>query len=110
MSLRLSLAAQRHDNYRHTETIEYPVKRLQGGIAFILLKLSESAQRDFAHKRKLILAKPRDRHDTEDIPAIERACMSFAATRGLRSHYQATLPGDEARLVSAAIDAQRLRG
>ncbi len=37
--------------------------------------------RDEGH---LILAKPRDRHDLEDIPAIEHACMTFAASRGLR--------------------------
>lgn len=33
---------------------------------------------------QVILAKPRDRHDLEDIPAIEHACMTFAASRGLR--------------------------
>lgn len=31
----------------------------------------------------LILAKPRDRHDKEDIPGIEHACMTFAANKGL---------------------------
>lgn len=31
----------------------------------------------------LILAKPRDRHDFYDIPALEYACMSFAASKGL---------------------------
>lgn len=32
---------------------------------------------------RLIVAKPRDRHDTEDIPALEHACMTFAASKGL---------------------------
>ncbi|MFT0868024.1 type II toxin-antitoxin system HipA family toxin [Pseudomonas sp. CAM1A] len=32
---------------------------------------------------RLILAKPRDRHDLYDIPALEYACMSFAASKGL---------------------------
>jgi serine/threonine-protein kinase HipA len=32
---------------------------------------------------RVILAKPRDRHDKEDIPAVEHACMSFAASKGL---------------------------
>lgn len=32
---------------------------------------------------QMILAKPKDRHDKEDIPSIEHACMSFAASKGL---------------------------
>lgn len=32
---------------------------------------------------RVIVAKPRDRHDVEDIPAFEHACMTFAATKGL---------------------------
>ncbi|MDP2225976.1 MAG: type II toxin-antitoxin system HipA family toxin [Moraxellaceae bacterium] len=32
---------------------------------------------------RVIVAKPRDRHDKEDIPAIEHACMTFAARKGL---------------------------
>lgn len=32
---------------------------------------------------RVIVAKPRDRHDKEDIPAVEHACMTFAASRGL---------------------------
>ncbi|MFB4393024.1 MULTISPECIES: type II toxin-antitoxin system HipA family toxin [unclassified Pseudomonas] len=35
------------------------------------------------HQNRLILAKPRDRHDTHDIPSLEYACMSFAASKGL---------------------------
>lgn len=35
------------------------------------------------HGERLILAKPRDRHDTCDIPSLEYACMSFAAAKGL---------------------------
>ncbi|OLS61938.1 type II toxin-antitoxin system HipA family toxin [Pseudomonas putida] len=35
------------------------------------------------HEGRLILAKPRDRHDLYDIPALEYACMSFAAAKGL---------------------------
>lgn len=35
------------------------------------------------HEGRLILAKPRDRHDVYDIPAIEHACMTFAAAKGL---------------------------
>ncbi|WHS60083.1 type II toxin-antitoxin system HipA family toxin [Pseudomonas sp. G2-4] len=31
----------------------------------------------------LILAKPRDRYDSCDIPALEHACMTFAALKGL---------------------------
>lgn len=34
---------------------------------------------------QLILAKPRDRHDLYDIPALEYACMSFAASKGLNT-------------------------
>ncbi|NBA97165.1 type II toxin-antitoxin system HipA family toxin [Pseudomonas sp. R5(2019)] len=38
---------------------------------------------------RLILAKPRDRHDDFDIPALEFACMSFAAAKGLNvAHVQ----------------------
>lgn len=37
------------------------------------------------HEGRLILAKPRDRHDLYDIPAIEHACMSFAAAQGLNT-------------------------
>lgn len=33
---------------------------------------------------RLILAKPRDRHDLYDIPALEYACMTFAASKGLK--------------------------
>ena len=33
---------------------------------------------------RLILAKPRDRHDLYDIPALEYACMTFAAGKGLK--------------------------
>lgn len=33
---------------------------------------------------KLIVAKPRDRHDLYDIPSLEYACMSFAATKGMQ--------------------------
>lgn len=32
---------------------------------------------------QVILAKPRDRHDTEDIPVFEHACMMFAAGKGI---------------------------
>jgi len=32
---------------------------------------------------RVILAKPRDRHDKEDIPVVEHACMTFAASKGL---------------------------
>lgn len=32
---------------------------------------------------QLILAKPRDRHDDFDVPAMEYACMSFAQAKGL---------------------------
>lgn len=32
---------------------------------------------------RLLLAKPRDRHDLYDIPAMEYACMTFAARKGL---------------------------
>lgn len=35
------------------------------------------------HEKRLILAKPRDRHDDYDIPSLEYACMSFAAAKGL---------------------------
>ncbi|MBK5002277.1 type II toxin-antitoxin system HipA family toxin [Pseudomonas sp. S31] len=33
--------------------------------------------------QRLLLAKPRDRHDSYDIPALEHACMTFAASKGL---------------------------
>lgn len=32
---------------------------------------------------RLIMAKPRDRHDIYDIPSLEYACMSFAASKGM---------------------------
>lgn len=32
---------------------------------------------------QVVLAKPRDRHDAEDIPVFEHACMLFAAGKGL---------------------------
>ena len=34
---------------------------------------------------RVILAKPRDRHDKEDIPGIEHACMTFAASKGFNA-------------------------
>lgn len=34
-------------------------------------------------EQRLLLAKPRDRHDVYDIPALEHACMTFAASRGM---------------------------
>lgn len=33
--------------------------------------------------KRLILAKPRDRHDIHDTPSVEHACMAFAAQVGL---------------------------
>jgi serine/threonine-protein kinase HipA len=36
------------------------------------------------HESRLILAKPRDRHDDFDVPSLEHACMTFAASKGLR--------------------------
>ncbi|WP_205300669.1 type II toxin-antitoxin system HipA family toxin [Pantoea sp. Ap-967] len=32
---------------------------------------------------RLLLAKPRDRHDAYDVPALEHACMTFAANKGM---------------------------
>ncbi|MDH0732927.1 type II toxin-antitoxin system HipA family toxin [Pseudomonas sichuanensis] len=32
---------------------------------------------------QLMLAKPRDRHDAFDVPALEYACMTFAASKGM---------------------------
>ncbi|MDF0729130.1 type II toxin-antitoxin system HipA family toxin [Pseudomonas entomophila] len=37
------------------------------------------------HENRLILAKPQDRHDAYDIPSLEYACMSFAASKGLNA-------------------------
>lgn len=37
------------------------------------------------HQQRLILAKPRDRHDAYDIPSLEYACMSFAAAKGMNT-------------------------
>ncbi|WP_312936405.1 type II toxin-antitoxin system HipA family toxin [Pseudomonas sp.] len=34
-------------------------------------------------ENRLLLAKPRDRHDAYDIPALEFACMTFAAKKGM---------------------------
>lgn len=40
-------------------------------------------KRTLQDKGMLILAKPRDRYDLYDLPAIEYACMTFAAGQGL---------------------------
>ena len=41
-------------------------------------------KRTFRGDRLLILAKPKDKHDDHDFPALEHACMTFAGQRGLR--------------------------
>jgi serine/threonine-protein kinase HipA len=47
-------------------------------------------KRTFRDKGKLILVKPRDRFDQYDLPSIEFACMTFAASKGdERSKYRA---------------------
>lgn len=33
---------------------------------------------------RIVLAKPKDRHDISDIPVFEHACMTFAAAKGMR--------------------------
>ncbi|MFJ3525599.1 type II toxin-antitoxin system HipA family toxin [Pseudomonas sp. NPDC090203] len=40
-------------------------------------------KRTLQDKGMLILAKPRDRYDDYDLPAIEFACMTFAASKGM---------------------------
>lgn len=35
------------------------------------------------NENRLLLAKPRDRYDTYDVPALEHACMTFAASKGM---------------------------
>jgi len=40
-------------------------------------------KRTFRGDKTLILAKPRDRYDDHDFPAIEHACLSFARGKGL---------------------------
>lgn len=41
-------------------------------------------KRTLQDKGMLILAKPRDRFDVYDFPSIEFACMTFAASKGMR--------------------------
>lgn len=40
-------------------------------------------KRTYQSGGKLILAKPRDRYDTYDLPSFEHACMTFARSKGL---------------------------
>lgn len=40
-------------------------------------------KRTFRGNQMLILAKPKDKYDDHDFPAIEHACMSFAGSKGL---------------------------
>jgi hypothetical protein len=53
----------------------------------------------------LILVKPRDRYDQCDIPALEHACMTFAAGKGL---YERNLNGAELRFALSAIGSARM--
>ncbi|MCC2639430.1 MAG: hypothetical protein K0Q68_3149 [Moraxellaceae bacterium] len=65
---------------------------------------------------RVILAKPRDRHDAEDIPAFEHACMTFAARKGLnvaptrlhRGSFSVLLVDRFDRLVNARGEIERL--
>jgi serine/threonine-protein kinase HipA len=41
-------------------------------------------KRTFLGENRLILAKPRDRFDQYDLPPVEHACMTFAASKGMR--------------------------
>lgn len=41
-------------------------------------------KRTFSSDRKLILAKPHDRYDQYELAAVEHACMTFAAKKGMR--------------------------
>ncbi|WP_397453595.1 type II toxin-antitoxin system HipA family toxin [Pseudomonas sp. NA-150] len=40
-------------------------------------------KRSFRTDNKMILAKPKDKYDDYDLPSIEHACMTFAASKGL---------------------------
>jgi len=58
----------------------------------------------------LILAKPRDRHDTEDIPVLEHACMSFAASKGLNVARTRLQPGRTNVLLVDRFDREATTG
>lgn len=53
---------------------------------------------------RMILAKPRDRHDKEDIPGIEHACMTFAASKGLNVARTRLHPGKTSVLLVDRFD------
>ncbi|UZE17719.1 type II toxin-antitoxin system HipA family toxin [Pseudomonas sp. B21-054] len=52
----------------------------------------------------LILAKPRDRYDSCDIPALEHACMTFAALKGLNVAKTALYVGTPSTLLVKRFD------
>lgn len=52
----------------------------------------------------LVLAKPRDRYDACDVPALEHACMTFAALKGLRVAKTALYAGTPSTLLVKRFD------
>lgn len=55
---------------------------------------------------RVILAKPRDRHDKEDIPGIEHACMTFAASKGFNVARTRLHPGKTSVLLVDRFDRE----
>lgn len=53
---------------------------------------------------RVILAKPRDRHDKEDLPVVEHACMTFAARKGLNVARTRLHPGRTSVLLVDRFD------
>lgn len=58
----------------------------------------------------LLLAKARDRFDLVDIPAIEHACMSFAAQKGLHTAKTRLIKADRSTLLVDRFDRQFVDG
>lgn len=55
----------------------------------------------------LVIAKLRDRHDHEDIPALEHACLQFAAQKGLRVARSRLHSGTNSVLLVERFDRER---
>jgi serine/threonine-protein kinase HipA len=55
---------------------------------------------------RVILAKPRDRHDKEDIPGVEHACMTFVASKGFNVARTRLHPGKTSVLLVDRFDRE----
>ena len=61
-------------------------------------------KRTLQDEHVLILVKPRDRYDVCDTPALEHACMTFAALKGINVSRTALYPGPPSTLLVKRFD------